>query len=333
MKTGNHVILSILTLSLCFTCGCGPQSPGKPEPPAATPTLEQPTEEPTKASIVKFMVSKNELGIDERIALYHQLKRESPSVYNFDEEKELNQYGYSLLFAKKPEEAIKIFKLLIAEFPNDSNPYDSLAEAYQRQDNKEEAIINYEKSVAIDPGNTRAKFQIKVLKGVLDILDSDWGKEIFEVPVRFAPDMTLVGFEDVRFTKGWGKKDSDELWSYVFAWKVEHKALLSEEVLEKNLVVYFDGLLSRDKEKDAPPKATLKRIAESEGVVKLEGTVDFMDTRLTKGRLVLNIRAESRLCAEQGKAVVSFWFSPKPLDHAIWAKLRTVKVLSDICSR
>lgn len=279
------------------------------------------------------MESKNELGIDERIALYHREKRERPTAYNFEEEKELNQYGYSLLFSEKPKEAIAIFKLLISEFPNDSNPYDSLAEAYQKQGDKAQAIINYEKSLAIAPGNSRAKFEVDVMKGVLDILDSDWGKEIFEVPVRFAPTMTLVGFEDARFTKGWGKKDSDELWSYVFAWKVNHEDLLSEEVLETNLALYFDGLLSRDKKVDAPPTAKLERIGESEQVVKLQGTVDFMDTRLTKGRLVLNIRAESRLCAEQGKAVVAFWFSPKPLDHAIWTKLQTVQVLSDICSR
>ncbi len=286
-----------------------------------------------KGSIGKLLESKNELGVAERIALYHQLKRDRLEAYNFEDEKELNQYGYSLLYSGKAQEAVEIFKLLVSEFPLSANPYDSLAEAYKKLGNEELAILNYEKSLAITPGNSRAKFEVDTMKGVLDILDSEWGKEIFEVPLPFAQTMTIAGFEDARFTKGWGKQDSDEFWSYVFAWKINHTGEVDSRLLETNLALYFDGLMSRDKKLDAPPVAKLPQIERTEQATKFEGAIDFMDTRLTKGRLTLNIRAESRLCAEQDKAVIVFWFSPKPLEHPVWSKLQTVQVLPDICSR
>jgi hypothetical protein len=123
----NFINLAILTSSLCFAFGCGSPQASKTAP--AVPAQEQ----PEKRSIGKFMESNNELAIGERIARYHELKSDSPNAYNFEEEKELNQYGYSLLFSDKPQEAIEVFKLLVSEFPNDANPYDSLAEAYKGQ--------------------------------------------------------------------------------------------------------------------------------------------------------------------------------------------------------
>lgn len=280
------------------------------------------------------MESKNELPVGERIALYHQLKREEPTTYNFEVEKELNQYGYSLLFSDKQDEAIEIFKLLVSEFPADANPYDSLAEAYKMQGNEELAILNYEKSLAINPENSNAKFEVDVMTGRLDILQTDWGKEIFKVPLPFARSMNIVGIEDARFTKGWAKQDSDEFWSYVFAWKIDHEGAVPEELLEKNISLYFEGLMSRGKETlEATAVTEFTRAGKSSDPQAFTGTTEFMDTRLTKDRLTLNVQVESRQCADQGKAVIVFWFSPKPFNHAIWTKLNTVKVLPDICSR
>jgi tetratricopeptide (TPR) repeat protein len=280
------------------------------------------------------MESKNALPVGERIALYHQLKREEPTAYNFEVEKELNQYGYSLLFAGQPEDAIEIFKLLVSEFPADANPYDSLAEAYKKHGNEALAIANYEKSLAINPDNANARFEVDVMTGRLDILQTDWGKEIFAIPLPFARSMNLVGFEDARFTKGWAKPDSDEFWSYVFAWKIDHEGAIPEELLERNISLYFEGLMSNGKESlESTAVTEFTRVGTSSDPMTFTGTTDFMDTRLTKDRLTLNVQVESRQCSDQGKAVIVFWFSPKPHTHAIWSKLNTVKVLPDICSR
>ena len=72
-------------------------------------------------------------------------------VYNFEDEGELNKYGYWLLQGEKVKEAIEIFKLLVAEFPTASNPYDSLGEVYLKNGNEALAPENYEKSEELFP--------------------------------------------------------------------------------------------------------------------------------------------------------------------------------------
>jgi predicted alpha/beta superfamily hydrolase len=44
----------------------------------------------------------------------------------------MNQLGYQLLFAEKPDEAIVVFKSNVDRYPDSANVYDSLAEAYER---------------------------------------------------------------------------------------------------------------------------------------------------------------------------------------------------------
>jgi predicted alpha/beta superfamily hydrolase len=44
----------------------------------------------------------------------------------------INQMGYQYLFDNKPEEAIAVFKANVERYPGSANPYDSLAEAYER---------------------------------------------------------------------------------------------------------------------------------------------------------------------------------------------------------
>jgi len=44
----------------------------------------------------------------------------------------INQIGYQLIFANKPDEAITVFKANVERYPASANVYDSLAEAYER---------------------------------------------------------------------------------------------------------------------------------------------------------------------------------------------------------
>lgn len=44
----------------------------------------------------------------------------------------INQMGYQLIFANKPDEAIAVFKANVERYPGSANVYDSLAEAYER---------------------------------------------------------------------------------------------------------------------------------------------------------------------------------------------------------
>lgn len=105
----------------------------------------------------------NHLPIKDRIALYYQLKKDNPNDNTIKDEDQLNLYGYSLLWDNKIVEAIEIFKLVVSEFPNSANAYDSLGEAYLANGNREQSLSNYTKSLQLNPQNFNAEDQIDLL--------------------------------------------------------------------------------------------------------------------------------------------------------------------------
>ncbi|MFK8103196.1 MAG: tetratricopeptide repeat protein [Saprospiraceae bacterium] len=286
------------------------------------------------ASLEQKLKDHNHLTVEARIALYHQLKKESPALYDFKEDKELNQYGYSLLFGGKPKEALEIFKLLVTEFPDRSNPYDSLGEAYLKNGNEKLALLNYEKSFELDPKNKGAAYQIDFLKGNFDVLianDSFWGKEIFVFPIHFAEDIPYEGVEDARFPKYWAKPDSSDFWSYVIGWNIVKDQVLPVAELEESWEAYFNGLMAvvnKEKNKVLPKtNANFTKTESKDGVISYAGTVLIFDAFTTKQPLLLNVQFEQHFCSKKGKAELVFWFSPKNFEHAIWKKLKTVQLL------
>ena len=76
----------------------------------------------------------------------------------------MNALGYKFLQSGKLKEAIAVFKLNVTEFPESSNVYDSLGEAYMEAGNKELAITNYTRSVEMDPNNENGKEMLKKLR-------------------------------------------------------------------------------------------------------------------------------------------------------------------------
>ena len=114
-----------------------------------------------KISIAELL-GKTIMNRDIEIAIkqYHDLKINQQDVYNFAES-ELNILGYQLLGIEKVKEAIDIFKLNVEEFPEASNPYDSLGEAYMISGDKVLANKNYAKSLELNPENTNAILMLK----------------------------------------------------------------------------------------------------------------------------------------------------------------------------
>ncbi|MBZ5509065.1 MAG: DUF2306 domain-containing protein [Acidobacteriia bacterium] len=102
-------------------------------------------------------------GIDQAATQYYNLKVTEPTKYNF-EERQLDKLGYKLLKVKKFKEAIRIFQLNVEAYPNSSNAYDSLAEAYMNNGDKPEAILNCQKSLQIDPKNGHSIKMLNQLK-------------------------------------------------------------------------------------------------------------------------------------------------------------------------
>jgi D-alanyl-D-alanine-carboxypeptidase/D-alanyl-D-alanine-endopeptidase len=63
----------------------------------------------------------------------------------------------------KKKEALEIFKLNVLLYPDSANVYDSLAEAYEANGNRDLAIRNYKRSLELDPKNTNAVHHLKKL--------------------------------------------------------------------------------------------------------------------------------------------------------------------------
>jgi tetratricopeptide (TPR) repeat protein len=78
-------------------------------------------------------------------------------------ERELNQLGYTLLYGGHEQDAITVFQRNVQDYPQSSNAYDSLGEAYMKTGQKDLAIKNYEKSLELNPKNDNGKEMLKKL--------------------------------------------------------------------------------------------------------------------------------------------------------------------------
>ena len=57
---------------------------------------------------------------------------------------------------RKYKKAIRVFQLNVEAYPQSSNTYDSLGEAYMDDGDKLQAIANYQKSLQLNPKNHNA---------------------------------------------------------------------------------------------------------------------------------------------------------------------------------
>jgi hypothetical protein len=98
----------------------------------------------------------------EAIEAYRKIFKDTPRNVSVSENR-LNNLGYSLLQQKKLPEAIALLKLNVEFYPNAWNVYDSLAEAYMTNGDKELAIANYKKSLELNPQNSNGREMLKKL--------------------------------------------------------------------------------------------------------------------------------------------------------------------------
>lgn len=271
-----------------------------------------------KLSIAEKLKENSELPIEERIALYHQLKKKKPNTYNFENEKELNDYAYELMKSDREEEAIELFKLNVEQFPNSGTAHENLADGYNFLAYKYQNI---------------AKANIKKANEIWSILDmnDDWGTEIFHFPIRFAKEIPYKGIEDARFPKGWSDVESDYFWTYLFGWNIESKEKLTTTTLEDNLKLYFDGLMeSVNREKSVNPKITTVKLEKSNDK-SFKGTVHVFDAFKTKKPLTLNVLIDFEYCESNNTTQILFRFSPKGFDHDVWKVLKIATFQDDLC--
>jgi tetratricopeptide (TPR) repeat protein len=113
------------------------------------------------ADIQKLRLALLKQGFNNAIAVAANLKKKNPQL-NLTEN-ELNAWAYQLLKQKKADQAFSIFKLNVALYPKSANAYDSLGEVFEITGNNADALLNYKKSLALNPDNKNASDRIKAL--------------------------------------------------------------------------------------------------------------------------------------------------------------------------
>ena len=104
-------------------------------------------------------------GATAALARYHELRDRyyGAGAYDF-REGALSDFADELAEGKDHEGAIAVLRLNASEFPQSSEAWESLAEAYRTAGNRDVAAIYYRKSLEIDPQNGSALEKLRKLE-------------------------------------------------------------------------------------------------------------------------------------------------------------------------
>jgi tetratricopeptide (TPR) repeat protein len=113
-------------------------------------------------TVTALRIELRKRGYEHAIEVFNELKKKDSSFQ--PSETDLNDWAYRMLNGGgKQKEALEIFKLNVFLHPESANVYDSLAEAYAANGERELAVKNYKRSLELDPKNTNALQQLKKL--------------------------------------------------------------------------------------------------------------------------------------------------------------------------
>ncbi len=120
---------------------------------------------PRPQTLLESLTEKYEAdGIDRTMTHYAELRDlyYGHGAYDFGEAG-LNAFGYRILEDDAPG-AVTVFRTNATLFPDSPNTWDSLAEAYAKAGQTDEAIVCYEKVLEMDPENDHARQRLDTLR-------------------------------------------------------------------------------------------------------------------------------------------------------------------------
>lgn len=113
-----------------------------------TPGGEVKTTAGRAPSPAKFYAMISSEGVQRAVEVYHEAKKSDPTAFILQEQF-INGLGYQLLQEQRAKEAIEIFKLNVAAYPQSPNTYDSLADGYAADGQTALAIEFAEKALEL----------------------------------------------------------------------------------------------------------------------------------------------------------------------------------------
>ncbi len=160
---------------------------------------------------------------------------------------------------------------------------------------------------------------------------ADWRFERIDFPLSFAPEITLTGFEELRFAPGMFKPESDTYFTYVFAMKITDDVTLDTMGLHSLLETYFRGLcrtVAAEKKFDIDTSKIRAHIRADQPVApkvrNFSGSVASFDPFVTGKPLTLNFEMIVIDMSRKDHRIFAA-LSPKPADSPNWKTLRTLK--------
>jgi CubicO group peptidase (beta-lactamase class C family) len=110
---------------------------------------------PASDPITLLRTELNKRGYDKTMQVVQEASKKDPGFK--PDENELNDWAYRVMSSGKDKEALELFKLNVALYPDSWNVYDSLGEVLLKLGNKEDAKKMYQKSIELNPHNNGGK--------------------------------------------------------------------------------------------------------------------------------------------------------------------------------
>lgn len=159
-------------------------------------------------------------------------------------------------------------------------------------------------------------------------IPKDWTIERFLIPISFAPQISYKGVEDIRFTPGWGKIESEEYWTYAFLWWLDGTPKTDEKIIAANLKAYYTGLIAINtdsakakNERLIPVTTSFKKtVTDIDDLATYTGTIEMTDYMQRKP-ITLNCIVHLKSCTGENKTILFYELSPKPFTHSNWQSL------------
>jgi len=182
------------------------------------------------------------------------------------------------------------------------------------------SIYGQEAVVGFDGHKWEAPYYLPIPQG--------WTTERFLIPISFAPQISYKGVEDIRFSPGWGKAESEEYWTYAFLWYLDSAPETNAKIIAENLRVYYTGLIQANTDSKRistgefmPVTSSFEKVpTDKNDTETFAGTIEMTDYMQLKPML-LNCVMHLKFCPETDKTILFYEISPKPLTHKNWQSL------------
>lgn len=159
----------------------------------------------------------------------------------------------------------------------------------------------------------------------------NWKKEIIKFPIDWAPDVKLVGFEELRFAPNWNKQNHKEFWTLVMAWSIDAKSALSQNLITTNFKGYFDGLMKPNHWSQTFAEPKIKVFEKNKNDTDFTFQMTFFDGFHTGKITTVNVKVTQIFCRITQRAFITFYISPQKQKDKIWKTLKKMKLLMKTC--